>query len=112
MLASVIREIVGPAIRECPPECGIVAITRIEVSDDLSYATAYISALQHAQAAVEYLTDKRGELQKRIGKAISVRRVPQLRFRLDKDELKASRIDQLLEEVSKHNPEDGSADAQ
>lgn len=112
MLASVIREIVGPAIRDCPQECGIVAITHIDVSEDLSYATAYISALKNPQDAVDYLVEQRGELQRKIGKAISVRRVPQLRFRLDKAELKASRIDELLEEVSKQLPRDGTASPQ
>jgi len=112
MLASVIREIIAPVLRECPQECGIVSITRIEVSEDLSYATAYISALHEVNAAIAYLQEHRGELQKKIGKAISVRRVPQLRFRFDEEGARATRLDELLEEVSKQIPEDSSASSQ
>ena len=107
MLASVIREVIAPVLRECPRKCGIVAITHLDVTEDLSFATAYISSLTEPEKAVEFLQDQRKPLQNKLAHALQLRRVPVLRFKLDVDLQKATRIDELLGEVSKRTPQDG-----
>ena len=46
MLGSVIRELIAPVVRECPPECGIVTITDVQVSKDFQNATVFVSSLR------------------------------------------------------------------
>lgn len=96
MLASVIREIIAPVLRECPQECGMVSITEVEVSPDFSHATVYITALQQPDVALQYLGKRQSFLQKQIG-AIPRAKVPKLRFRLDTKIEQANRIDELLD---------------
>ncbi len=96
MLASVIREIIAPILRECPPACGIVSITQIEVSDDFTYATVYVSALNEGKQAVEFLKHRANDLQRRMS-AINRKRIPLLRFRLDQTIEKSTRLDELLD---------------
>ena len=100
MLASEIRALVAPALRDCPPECGIVAITGIELSPDASYATVVISALREPEAALQWLSEHRGSIQKNLG-ALRRGRIPQLRFRLDIALMHANRLDDLLRASSK-----------
>lgn len=95
MLESSVRQIIAPILRECPQECGIVAITEIELSSDLSFATVYVSALMHPEAAMEFLDSRQRELQRRMGE-LKTHKTPQLRFRLDQRSEKGSKIDQLL----------------
>ncbi len=95
MLGSIIREIIAPVLRECPPECGIVSITRVDVSDDFSYATAYVSALMRPDLALEFLERQTVHLQRSLGR-LERRKIPHIRFRLDQQEEQASRIDALL----------------
>ncbi len=95
MLASSVRDIVAPVLRQCPPECGIVSITRVEVSDDFSYATAYVSALMHPELALAFLEGQTVHLQRLLGR-LERRKIPHIRFRLDTQEEQASRIDALL----------------
>lgn len=95
MLASVIRDIIAPILRECPQECGIVSITEIEVSDDFSYATVYISALTEQGAALEFLEAKQTELTRSMGQLYR-KRIPSLRFRADPRTERGGRIDELL----------------
>ncbi len=106
MLVTEIRTVVAPALRYCPPECGIISITKIEVSSDGSYATAYVSALKEPKAALAFLEQQRNELQHQLGKMPRAK-IPKLRFRLDEGPAHGSRIDELLSgEASKQSSQD------
>lgn len=96
MLASVIRESIAPMLRTCPPECGIVAITDIDVSPDISFATVYISALREPKLALEYMEQQRMTMQRGLS-ALHRKRIPMLRFRIDPRPERAGRLDQLLQ---------------
>ncbi len=95
MLASVIREIIAPVLRECPPACGMTSITEIDVSKDFSYATVYISALEHPERALQYLERRLPKLKSMVG-AMHRKKIPELRFRIDPRSERASRLDDLL----------------
>ena len=99
MLASAVRALIAPALRECPPECGIVTITEVEVSRDFSYATALISALSNVGVALEFLKKRTPELQRMMG-ALGRKKIPMLRFRIDPRTERAAKIDQLLDSES------------
>ncbi|MBI2636206.1 ribosome-binding factor A [Candidatus Peregrinibacteria bacterium] len=94
-LKSSVRRLIAPVLRECPRECGIVSITEIEVSPDLSYATVLVSALHKSGIAMEFLGKRRSALQRRMGK-LQTHKTPLLRFRADLSSEQESRIDELL----------------
>jgi ribosome-binding factor A len=100
MLATEVRSVIAPVLRRCPPACGIVSIARIDISTDSSYATVYITALEHADEALQFLRDEARELQRQLGK-LPRRKIPLLRFRLDRGAEEGARIDKLLGEASK-----------
>ncbi|NOS67081.1 MAG: ribosome-binding factor A [Candidatus Peribacteraceae bacterium] len=91
-----VRKIIAPILRECPRECGIVTITKIDVSPDLSYATIYISALMKPKAALEFLESRQRELQKLMGN-LQTHKTPHIRFRLDTTAEEGSRMEKLLQ---------------
>lgn len=95
MLETSVRKIIAPILRDCPQECGIVTITEVSVSSDLSFATILVSALRKPQAAMAFLESRMKPLQKEMGR-LKTHKTPQLRFRLDQSSEKGSRIDQLL----------------
>jgi len=95
MLASVVREIVAPLLPSCPPECGVVTITEVEVSGDCSYATVYLSAIEHVEQALLFFEERHSELQKCM-MSLRRRQIPQLRFRIDPRSERAARIDEFL----------------
>lgn len=111
MIASVIREAIAPVLRECPRECGIVAITSVKVSGDLTFATVWVSALREPKAAITFLESQRSALQKRLV-MLQSHRIPKLRFRIDDSSQRGSEIDALLERASKELPDDSSSDVQ
>jgi ribosome-binding factor A len=85
------------------PRVGLPTVTRVEVSPDLWMARVFVriggtdaeraSALEGLEAAAAFV---RRDLSGRI----KVRRVPELRFELDRTLEHASRIEELLREVS------------
>lgn len=97
MIGSVVREVVAPFLRLCPPECGIVSLTEVDVSADLSYATCYVSALEHPESAVQSLSSQAKDIATRLGRALQIYRVPAVRFRVDPRGERGSRIEKLLE---------------
>ena len=111
MLASTVRDTIAPVLRECPRECGIVTITRIEISSDASYATVYMSALKEPELALEFLRKEGRDLQRQLGK-LPRKKIPLLRFRYDDSGERGRRIDELLEEADKQLPHDSSDRAQ
>ena len=100
MLASVIREVIVPVVQKCPAQCGIVSITEVDVSDDFSFATIYISALHHPENAITFLVRHTKELHTKIGRLYR-KKIPQIRFRLDYRIDRGERIDNLLSEAQK-----------
>lgn len=96
MIGSVVREVVAPLLRECPPQCGIVSLTEVEVSADLSYATCLISALSENDQALAFLVSRLKELQTALGRTLQIHRVPKIRFRIDTRGQSAERLDALL----------------
>ena len=97
MLASVIREVIAPVLRDCPSECGMVSLTEIEVSSDFSYATVYVSALREQDLAISFLKKRLPVLQRSLGQLYR-KRIPALRFRMDPRTERGSRIEELLQE--------------
>jgi len=95
MLASVVREVIAPVLRECPRACGVVAITEVEVSSDFSYATVYVSSLHELDLAMAFLEERLPQLKRALGQ-IRRRRIPELRFRKDPRAERGARLDALL----------------
>lgn len=89
----------------------MASITVVDVSTDTSFATVYISALNHPEKALEFLQEKRKELQWQLSK-LQRRVIPTLRFRIDDTIAQGVRIDQLLEEANKQLPHDSSTSTQ
>jgi len=97
MLASEVRKIIAPFLRESPPECGLITLTEVEVTDDCSYATIFVSALQNPETALSFLEEKLPELQKSLLK-LERKRLPIIRVRYDDRGERGQRIDMLLNE--------------
>ncbi|MFH0770463.1 MAG: ribosome-binding factor A [Candidatus Peregrinibacteria bacterium] len=95
MLASVIRQAIAPILRECPPECGIVAITEVEVSPDFAYATLLINSSGDEKAALRFFEQHGKQLQRSLA-GLETHHTPHLRFRIDPRGERGRRIDELL----------------
>jgi ribosome-binding factor A len=86
---------------------GMVTISDVEVSPDLKYATVYVQAPGGEDRKAEALAGLRsaaGFLRSRLGRELRLRRIPELRFEIDRAPEHAARIAQLLAEVRDEAP--------
>lgn len=96
MIGSVVRSVVAPLLRECPQACGIVSLTEVSVSADLSYATCYVSALRAPEQALAFLSSQMRVIQAALAQALQIHRIPRVRFRIDPRTEKGERLEKLL----------------
>ncbi|OGJ59756.1 hypothetical protein A2881_00595 [Candidatus Peribacteria bacterium RIFCSPHIGHO2_01_FULL_55_13] len=99
MLASEIRRLIAPVLRQCPPECGIVTITEVEASPDSSVITVRVSALKNHPMALAFMEERKGELRHALT-ALHMHRLPELRFEMDLRSEQGSRIENILAKES------------
>ena len=98
-LTAILRTVKDPRVSN-----GMVSIVRVEVTNDLSYATVYISSLQGmeaAKAAVKGLVSAAGYMRTSLGAALKLRHVPELRFVADNSIEYCAHIVQTLQQLHK-----------
>ena len=79
-LIAILREVKDPRVS------GMLTVVKVDVSNDLSYAKVYISALEgveKAKEAVKGLKAPQGFIRGRLGSSLHLRKTPELRFVAD-----------------------------
>jgi len=91
---------------ECTdPRLGMVTISGVVVTDDLSFARVFITVLEDEkqECSLEALNHAAGFFRTQLSKHLTLRIVPRLRFIYDDSLRTGSRMDQLLKSVVDHN---------
>ena len=104
-LSGLIRTVKDPRVQ------GLISITAVDTTGDLRYATVYVSMLDHSSAAqvVKGLKSAAGYLRRELGRVLSLRYTPELRFVEDDSIDKGAHILTLLREVEREDAAKESA---
>jgi ribosome-binding factor A len=96
------------------PRLGHVAVTRVEMTDDLLFARVFVHAglgtEQRNGAPEDILRGLRaasGRLRRQLGAALALRYTPALRFLYDDGLDAARRVDELLDEIKREEQDRG-----
>ncbi|MDH3521271.1 MAG: 30S ribosome-binding factor RbfA [Myxococcales bacterium] len=107
-IASQLQEEVSRILRQeiTDPRVGFVTITRVDVAPDLSHAVVYYSVMQadpDDAAAIEAVDDglhsAAAFVRRQAARVLSLRRMPELRFRYDPSLALGTRTLELLREL-------------
>jgi len=88
-LGNIIQEKIGSLILEGKIKdnrvSSFLSITKVDVSNDLSYADVYVSDVRgkNIEKGAEGLQSAAGFIQSQLGKTMHVRKIPHLRFHAD-----------------------------
>ena len=102
-LTAILRHVKDPRVS------GMLSIVRVEVTNDMSYAKVYISAmegLEAAKSAVKGLTSAQGFIRHELGTALHLRHTPELRFVADDSIAYSAGIAKTLLDLQKEAPAD------
>ncbi|MCL2078403.1 MAG: 30S ribosome-binding factor RbfA [Oscillospiraceae bacterium] len=99
-LSVLLRNIKDPRVKQ-----GMISITAVETTGDLSYAKIYLSVynLESEKSFKAGLKSAAGHLRYELGKALSLRHTPELIFILDDSIEHGSKINTILSELNTHS---------
>ncbi len=95
-----ISELIRTEVRD--PRVGLVTITGVDVAADLGSARVFIrtsGGQEELDSSLEGLTAAAPFLRAALGRLLHVRKVPELRFQMDRSQEHALRIERILSEV-------------
>ena len=81
---------------------GLMSITHLKVAKDFDVATVFVSHPQDEEvrkAVVDILNKASGYIEKKLGRAVRLRKIPTLKFKLDDSMIYAASIDVILESI-------------
>lgn len=112
-IQQALSELIRRELRD--PRLGMVTLTEVRMSNDLSYAKVYYSVLgADARQAQEILDAAAGMLRGPLGRALGIRHSPELRFVQDELIESGARLSALIhkavkDDAARHVDDDGRA---
>ena len=107
-LSALLRELKDPRTQNM-----LLSIVRVEVTNDLSYCTVYVSAMEgldRAETAVQGLKSASGFLRRELGRRLQLRHVPELIFKATDSIAYGANISRILHDLGmepEQQPKDG-----
>jgi ribosome-binding factor A len=90
------------------PRAGMITVTGVKLSTDLSIADVRYTVLGEAadrSKAEHMLASAAGFIQRQVGRVLSMRRTPTLRFHYDESLVEAQRLDRLIADALQRDRE-------
>lgn len=86
-----------------PNVTGMISVTKVKVTNDLSYATVYVSILnsKNLKDTLAGLKKSSGYIRSELAKRINLRNTPEIIFELDDSIEYGARIDSILKDIMK-----------
>jgi len=90
------------------PRLGMVSVTRVSLSPDLTHARVYLSSVGgDADEDLDIVRGAAGWLRRELAGRVRMKRAPELKFFKDESLSKEARISELLRESDSDEAEDG-----
>ncbi|MBQ1898565.1 MAG: 30S ribosome-binding factor RbfA [Ruminococcus sp.] len=105
-LTAIFRELKDPRVTGC-----FLSIVRVEVTNDLSYCTVHVSALEgmdRAKEAVKGLKSAAGFIRRELGHRLRLRHIPELIFTPTDSIAYSAEISRILNSLDIPKDEEGS----
>ncbi|OCG15303.1 MULTISPECIES: 30S ribosome-binding factor RbfA [unclassified Gilliamella] len=92
------------------PRLGMVTVSGVDISRDLSYAKVFVTFLndddpQVIEQGLTVLNEAKGYIRTLIGKAMSLRIIPEIKFFYDESLVKGMQMSSLVADVIKQDNE-------
>ena len=102
-LSAIFRNLKDPRISS------MITVLRVEVTNDLSYATIHVSTVEgedKTAESVKGLKSAKGYIRRELGSALKLRHVPELRFVADNSIAYSAEINKILRGLDIRHEED------
>ena len=96
-VSAILRELKDPRVSGC-----MLSVVRVEVTNDLSYCTVYVSAMEGmetAENAVKGLKSAAGYVRRELGNRLKLRHVPEMIFKAPDSIEYSANISRILHDL-------------
>lgn len=96
-VSAILREFKDPRVSGC-----MLSVVRVEVTNDLSYCTVYVSAMEGmetAENAVKGLKSAAGYVRRELGNRLKLRHVPEMIFKATDSIEYSANISRILHDL-------------
>lgn len=96
-VSAILRELKDPRVSNC-----MLSVVRVEVTNDLSYCTVYVSAMEGmetAENAVKGLKSAAGYVRRELGNRLKLRHVPEMIFKATDSIEYSANISRILHDL-------------
>lgn len=96
-VSAILRELKDPRVSGC-----MLSVVRVEVTNDLSYRTVYVSAMEGmetAENAVKGLKSAAGYVRRELGNRLKLRHVPEMIFKATDSIEYSANISRILHDL-------------
>lgn len=100
-ISALLREVKDPRVSG-----GFVSVSSCRLTNDLSFCTIYITALENGAEAIEGLKKASGFLKKQLANRVEMRKMPELIFKLDESLDYYRHIEKIIENLPKPKSND------
>ena len=100
-VSAILRELKDPRVSGC-----MLSVVRVEVTNDLSYCTVYVSAMEGmetAENAVKGLKSAAGYVRRELGNRLKLRHVPEMIFKATDSIEYSANISRILHDLENEN---------
>lgn len=104
-IKKVVSELISREIKD-PRVSPLTSITKVQVTNDLSYANIYVSILGDKEvkdSTIDGLKSAKGFIRKEIGNRIDLRHAPEPVFHLDESIEHSLYISKLIEKINRED---------
>jgi ribosome-binding factor A len=105
-IGAELRRLIGTMVHEAVRDGGLpsMSVSDVEVTKDFDVANVFVTALipDQAKEGVKGLNELAKEFRRELSRTMTMRRVPELRFKYDDSVDRGERIDALLRGDVKH----------
>lgn len=112
--SQILRDIQSVLDQECAQNLGVmVTFTEVKVTDDLRFATVYYTVLGdevQKRKTAGYFGRISKRLQGQIGRMLSIKTFPELKFEFDPSLERGMRVEELLQAIARNKNEKNDAE--
>lgn len=81
---EIISQAIMQEIDEIQQDFGLINITWVKISSDLSYIDVYISSFKNEEILAKTIAKHNQNIQTKYHKSLAIRKIPKIRYRYDK----------------------------
>ena len=97
---KIISQFISEELSEVQAEFGIIHLSSVTISSDISYLDAHVSSIKNSDLLTKTLAKYARDIEKRMIKSIAIRKLPRVRFRYDSSGQKSQEIYDIMHSLN------------